>query len=345
MKHNRTISLAATAAVGAVLCAASLDTAPRSAPTPVRGDALESIVGGVSADVQWPTQGPWYQSYDNLRFDVDIENHFGTPSITMLTYADNSKVGYGTVSTPGPAHLGTYHQRSEWPFPGQKDLQIKYVHDGKTYSADGDASLPDQYLHPSVKVHTIKFWNATSPTMSTFVSSAVSKGLVDNLAAAIPTRNTNMDGIFAENCPTLTKTQWRFAGVGTMQISDDCMDMVASGRSNNSCRNEFYDNYKNDSANVHVVYIKRNQSNGWAGAHLKSGNSYSITIREDWENNSDLDALLAHEVGHTYVGGHTTGTCGNSRTNRNLMCSNVGRIMNNTQCDAAKNSGRYQDRN
>jgi len=185
--------------------------------------------------------------------------------------------------------------------------------------------------------------------MSTSVSSAISKALVDNLASAIPTRTTNVDGIFAENCPTLTKTQWRFAGVGTMQISDACMDMVASGSTNAGCINEFYSNYQNDPANVHVVYIKRNQISGWAGAHMKSGDSYSITIRDDWESSADLDALLAHELGHTYVGGHTNddagSNCGGPRANRNLMCSNVGRIMNATQCNAAESSNRYEDRN
>lgn len=319
------------------------------ARTPLSEAELNSVVGGVSADVQWPGGGPWYQSYDNLRFDVDIENHFGTSSITMLTYANNTKVGYGTVSTPAPNHLGSYHQRYDWPFPGQHDLQIKYVHEGEIYDAAGDSSLPGQSLHPDVKVHTIKFWNATSPSMSTSISPSISRGLVDSLAAAIPNRMTNVDGIFAENCATLTKTQWRFAGVGTMEISDDCMDMVASGRSNNSCRGEFYSNYDDDPANVHVVFIKRNQGNGWAGAHLISGNSYSITIRDDWENHADLDALLAHELGHTYIGGHTnedpSANCGGPRADRNVMCSNVGRIMSAAQCNAAESSNRYQDRN
>ncbi|MEL7372092.1 MAG: hypothetical protein AAFN74_24415, partial [Myxococcota bacterium] len=127
------------------------------------------------------------------------------------------------------------------------------------------------------------------------------------------------------------------------------MDMVASGSTNAGCINEFYSNYQNDPANVHVVYIKRNQISGWAGAHMKSGDSYSITIRDDWENSADLDALLAHELGHTYVGGHTNddagSNCGGSRANRNLMCSNVGRIMNATQCNAAESSNRYEDRN
>jgi hypothetical protein len=125
------------------------------------------------------------------------------------------------------------------------------------------------------------------------------------------------------------------------------MDMVAGGVTNSSCMDEFYDYYDTDPASVHVVYIKRNQSNGWAGAHVKSGATYSITIRDDWEGSADLDALLAHELGHTYVGGHTNDTsdCTVPRVNRNLMCSNVGRVMNAAQCASAAASNRYQDRN
>lgn len=345
-------ALSATLAVAAGSLAARPSTSgdvPREAPTKLDDATKAAIVGGVSANVQWPAGHPWGQSYDNLRFDIEIDNAFGTPSASVQAYADATKVGYATVSTPGPSHNGRWHARMDWPVPGQKDLQITYVHDGKTYNAEGSSLLPDQYLLPDVKVHTVKFWNATSPSMSTNVSSSISRALVDNHNAAIPDRDTNIDGIFAENCPVSTKTQWRFAGVGTMQISDDCMDMVASGRSNASCRSEFYANYSGDPANVHVVYIKRNQINGWAGAHSKSGSTYSITIRDDWAGNGDLDALLAHELGHTYVGGHVNDTaldnCGNSRTNRNLMCSNVGRIMVGSQCTTARNSSRYQDRN
>ncbi|MEO1337163.1 MAG: hypothetical protein AAFV29_16085, partial [Myxococcota bacterium] len=78
--------LAALCSLGAVAVGVSgsraLDVAPRNEPattvktakTPLSATELTSIMGGVSADVQWPASGPWYQSYDNLRFDVDIDN-------------------------------------------------------------------------------------------------------------------------------------------------------------------------------------------------------------------------------------------------------------------------------
>lgn len=315
----------------------------------IDGAELEAVVGGVSTDVLWPPQANWSQSYDNLRFQIAVENHFGESSASLIAGADGTKVGSAVVATPAPNHTGSWHARMMWPFPGSKQLQLLYVHDGETFATEGEPTLDGQALLPDVKVHTIKFWNAVSPSMSTSVSTNISKALVDNLNAAIPTRMTNVDGIYAESCDVGTKTQWRFVSAGTLNISDACMDMVASGSTNSSCINEFYNNYDDDPANVHVVYIKRNQINGWAGAHSKSGAAYSITIRDDWEGNLNLDALLAHELGHTYIGGHTDELpgvdCSLPRADRNVMCSNVGRVMSSTQCTAAKNSNRYQDRN
>lgn len=341
----------ATLAVAGPLAAYTVVPASERVETAraIHGPELETIVGGVSTEVLWPTQANWSQSYDNLRFQIAVENHFGEPSASLIAGADGTKVGNAIVATPAPGHTGTWHARMMWPFPGKKQLQLHYVHEGETYATWGEPTLDAQGLLPDVKVHTIKFWNAVSPSMSTSVSTAISRQLVDDLNAALPTRMTNVDGIYAENCGVGTKTQWRFAGVDTMNISDACMDMVASGTTNASCINEFYNHYSGDPDNVHVVYIKSNQGTGWAGAHLISGAAYSITIREDWENNGDLDALLAHELGHTYVGGHTNDQpgvdCSLSRANRNLMCSNVGRVMNATQCTNAENSNRYQDRN
>lgn len=332
------------------LGAATACEAPDEATDVIDPAELATVVGGVSTQVVWPPSPDWNQSYDNLRFQIAVQNHFGTNSASLIAGANGTKVGQAIVATPGPGHTGTWHARMDWPFPGKKQLQLRYVNpQGQTFSTYDQPTLDGQALHGGVKVHTVKFWNAVSPSMSTYVSPAISKALVDNLNAAIPTRTTNVDGIYAESCGTWTKTQWRFAGVDTLTISDTCMDMVANGGTYAGCLNEFNNSYSADTDNVHVVYIKTNQSNGAAGAHWRSGSAYSITIRDDWEGNADLDALLAHELGHTYVGGHTNGqagaNCGGTRVNRNLMCDNVGRVMNATQCSAAVTSNRYTDRN
>lgn len=349
-----TIAVAGTLATGLTSTATTRASSTPSTARAVDGPEAEAVIGGVGTRVVWPASANWQQSYDNLRFEIAVTNTFGTPTATLLAGADGTKVGYATVATNGTDSngnkTGTWHSRMDWPFPGNKQLQLKYVHNNQTFDTVVQPTLDGQGLLPTVKVHTVKFWNAVSPTMSTSVDPTISKGIIDNLNAGIPTRLTNVDGIYAENCGTGTKTQWRFAGVGTLDISDACMDMQTSGRSNTSCISEFFDDYDDDSANVHVVFIKRNQQSGWSGAHLRNGDgSYSITIRDDWETNGDLDALFAHEVGHTYVGGHTDGTpgidCTLPRAQRNLMCPNVGRVMNATQCTAAVNSNRYTDRN
>ena len=309
---------------------------------------LEQVIGGVSTDMQWPAGEPWGQSYDNLRFQVGITNGFGTPNATIITFADNSKVGYERVSTVGPGNTGTLHRRFDWTFPGQKDLNLQYVYDGQYYDALGEPTLANQYLLSGVKVHQVKFWNASSPSMSTSVPAQVGRGLVDNYAAAIPTRNTNVDGIYAENCSVGNKTQWRYAGTGTATLSDACIDMNASGSGYSDCLDEFNANYAADTDTVHVVWVKSNASAGHAGVHWQPpGGSYMITMREDWESNSDVDALLAHELGHIYIGGHTNASenCNLARTDRNVMCSNVGRVMNATQCTLAEASSLYQDHN
>ena len=307
---------------------------------------VDDVIGGVSTDIKWPTEGPWYQSYDNLRFNIDIVNHFGTPNAIVTAWADSSKVGYEIVSTPGPTYTGTLHRRFDWPFPGPRDLQLKYFHDNQFYLTVNENTLTGQYLLGSVKVHTVKFWNATSPSMSTNVPGSISKALIDNNNKSIPDRMTNVDGIYAENCGVETKTQWRYAGTGTMQISDTCMDMMANGGTYAGCLDEFNNHYATDTNNVHVVWIKSNQSSGAAGAHWKNGSKYMITLRDDWATNPDLDALLAHEFGHTYVGGHSNDIydCTIGRADRNLMCDNVGRVMDGAQCASGETSNRYTNR-
>jgi len=326
----------------------------QSEPPPTNGQPrtlgsaeLARVTGGVATDIQWPGGHPWGQSYDNLRFKVGVTNGFGTPSATISTYADNTKLGLQTVATNGTGNTGLIHRRFDWTFPGQKDFKLKFFYDGQYYTTAGEPTLPNQYLLGGVKVHKVKFWNASSPSMSTSVPSSVARPLVDNYAAAIPDRNTNVDGIYAENCSVGNKTQWRYAGTGTATLSDACIDMNGSGSSYSDCVGEFFDNYSNDPANVHVVWVKSNANAGHAGVHWSVNGEYMITMREDWEAHPDVDALLAHELGHIYIGGHTNGSedCTLPRANRNLMCSNVGRVMNSTQCAAAESSNLYQDHN
>lgn len=332
---------------------------PSSKPFSLTPKRMAQLRGGVEANVTFPSQGNWYQSFDNLRFSANVTNAYGTPTASLLIAADNSKVGSATVSTPSPNFTGTLNTRTIWPFPGKFDMQIQYVDpDGNAIAATGDSLRLDQYLHPDVKVHTIKFWNSTDPSGSvTSIWSTALMAIVDRITAAIPDSTSNtIDGIYAASCPTTTKTQWRYAGLGTINFQANCSNIALTQQSTGSCLpqvciNEVWNRIGNDPANVHVVVVD-NIGCGWAGLHgVDPQGRYMILVEDDaFANEEFITALLAHELGHTYVGGHSDNTPGSnctngSRMNRNVMCSNVGRLMTATQCESARTSTRYQDRN
>jgi len=338
------VGVLAPAGVMKVLAAAD---SPLGQNRPLTPAEMRTVTGGVQADVQWPTSNSWAQSYDNLRFDIAVTNGFGTSSANLLMYADSSKIATQTVSTPASGFTGRWHQRVSWPLNGAYDLQIKYVdpNNGSFVNALGTSSRLDQRLLSTIKVHKLQFWNTRSPSKQTNVSAALLSNLVDGTDPAIPDRNTNLDGIFAHSCPSSTKTQWRYFSTIVASVSDACIDMVASGRSNSSCRDEFYQLYDDAPDRVHVVFVKSNERADWAGAHVRVGNSYAITVREDWATNPDLDALLAHALGHNYIGDDVTSNCSGPRATRNVMCQGLGRVMTSEQCEAARTSTLYPDAN
>lgn len=333
---------------------------PIDKPFSLTAARMAQVRGGVEANVTFPTQGNWYQSFDNLRFAANIKNAYGLDTTSILIAADNIKAGSAIVSTPAPNFTGTLNARTNWPFPGKFDMQIQFVTpEGDVLAAGGDSLRLDQYLHPDVKVHTIKFWNSSDPSgASTSIWATPIQAIVDRLQAVIPNSTSNtIDGLYAASCPTTTKTQWRYAGLGSISFAANCSNISLEQTSSGSCTpstclNEIWNKISGDPANVHVVIVD-NIGCGWAGLHTKSGDKYMILIEDDaFSNEEFVTALLGHELGHTYVGGHYDSTPGANckdpgvtRFDRNMMCSNVGRLMTSTQCESARTSDSYPDRN
>jgi hypothetical protein len=329
---------------------------PSKTAMPLPETLMESIKGGVQADVVWPPGAPWGQSYDNLRFQANVISAFGQASTSLFVFADETKVASPIVSTPAPGFSGQMHTRTRWPFPGQRTMSIRFVDSGgNLVNAAGNSTLAAQYLLDTVKVHTIKFWNSSDPSgASTNLWEGALRAVVDRLEPAIPNSSSNtIDGLYASSCPVSTKTQWRYAGLGNINFTNTCSN-IALLQSPGACipqvcLDEVWNAIQNDPNNVHVVIVD-NIGCGWAGLHWSSNGKYMILVEDNSFSNEEFaTALLGHELGHTYVGGHVNSAadaCGDpTRFTRNMMCSNTGRLMTATQCENARVSNRYVDRN
>ncbi len=334
-------------------------------------------VGCVEANIVWPPAGGWTQSYDNLAFGVDVINHAGSESVTILTFADALLVGAQTISTPAPQLQGELRARTLWPFPGTFDVSIRYFTPDGPVDAVGDSILPDQGLFGGVKVHNLQFWNLTDPFATVDVPVGEVRRVVDRVNDYVYSHlnDDSIDAIYGQ-CPTSSHSQFRFAGLGDMTINANCVDMTTwTGSANNcgamyqTCINAIFAQVLAADANLtqlHIVFVDNYGSTlcsnaGSSGTHRlitnyngsdpdPANHGYMILIEDQVTANADFMArLLAHEVGHTYLGGHTNNnnTCPGTPPTRNLMCRNTGRLINSTQCQsaAANTNLRYQDQN
>lgn len=225
----------AAAATGMALAKPVTLTPPTEAsagiqsPIAVPRSIAAEVVGGAYVDINWPAAHPWRQSYDNLRFDADVDSSPGsTNSTPIYTFADNTKLALTTVSTPAPSYEGRLHRRYLWPVDGYFDATFKYIYGGQLYVAD---SLKDQALHPDVHIYTVQFHNLSAGSQSTSVSSSFLSDRVDRMTAGIPSATSStIDGIYGDcgDCGGLDKTQWRLDSVDTVSVSASCSDLNAT---------------------------------------------------------------------------------------------------------------------
>lgn len=329
------------------------------------------------ANIAWPPAGSWNQSYDNLAFDVDITNYPGSNWLPLLLYADAQLVGMQIIATPAPQHVGQFRARTLWPFPGPRDLTLRVLTPEGPVDMVGNSTLPDQGLLPDVKVHNLQFWNLTDPFATVAVPAGQVRPVVDRVNDYLYSHlnDDSIDAIFGQ-CPTDTHTQFRYAGLDNMTINANCVDMTTwSGNSNNcgtlyqTCINAIFGQVIAADPTlelIHIVFVDNYGSNlcsnaGSGGTHRlvtdydgsdpdPANHGYMILIEDQFPSNPDAFArLLAHEVGHTYLGGHTNNgdPCPGNPLSRNLRCSNTGRLINAGQCQNAANNTnlRYQDQN
>lgn len=336
-------------------------------------------VGCVVARIDWPPSDGWMQSYDNLAFDVDVINLTGAETLVAVLEADGAIAGAAVIDTPEPDFVGSFTQRTAWPFPGTSDLTVRYLTTDGLVDAVGDAELEDQGLITTVKVHNVRFWNLSDAVATTAVPVAALQASVDRLNDYVYTTfDDSIDAIYGQ-CPTETHTQFRFAGLGamTLNVTPSCVDMTTWNASQSGTCGARYQACINaifaqaiaadpDLDALHIGLVDNYGSsfcgnNGSGGAHrLVTGydgsdpdpanHGYMILLEDQSAANPDfLARLLAHEIGHTYLGGHTNMnvSCPGSPNSRNLMCSNTGRLINAGQCTTAMNNTnlRYRDQN
>jgi hypothetical protein len=205
-------------------------------PTPSRSRPLTdheaaAVSGGVSVDITYPAANNSYQTFDNLRFTANVISDFNTEPTYVSIWADGTKVGSETMNFVGN-ETKVLDRRTNWPFPGNHDAQLKFYYDGQYYAADGDSLRTDQRLHASVKVRPIRFWTVRQGASLPSISSSFYAARVDATDTSRDKTSDNIDGIFGQ-CSGNDRTQFR--GVGAADLTPsydppgayDCSDLGA----------------------------------------------------------------------------------------------------------------------
>jgi hypothetical protein len=166
---------------------------------------------------------------------------------------------------------------------------------------------------------------------------------------------------------TLNKTRWRLSTVNTITVDIGCTDIAAvmnsCGCGNlgactalEDCFDRFFaasGQINNDYAHVYVTDTMGCNADTYRFRTL--GNRIFIVASNStgaWYNEDLGTRILAHELGHglglAYVD-HPWSSCDSGQAvNRNLMCSNAGRLLQGSQppqqCANIRNSSGYLDR-
>ena len=223
MFRLRTLGLASL-----VAAAACQPVAEDSAAQPLTTEEAQAVTGGVSVDIIYPANNS-SQTYDNLRFQANIESGFhGTPTYVSL-WADSTKIGSETMNFVGQ-ETRSWNERFNWPFPGNRDAQYKYFFNDQYFEAAGDSSRTNVRLHPSVKLYGIHFWNVQDKSSTPNVSTSYTGARVDATSTSRSKLANNIDGIFGQ-CGGTDKTQFRHNGTTVLDptynpgAGRDCSDL------------------------------------------------------------------------------------------------------------------------
>ncbi|MDD9944166.1 MAG: hypothetical protein OXU20_24190 [Myxococcales bacterium] len=382
MRYLTALCLAGvTGLVGVASVTGSRPDRSKQPEVPLSREQMQEIEGGLVATVAWPASANASQSYDNLAFNVELVNTLQTPTVHPMLYADETKVGHASVATPAPDYEGQLARRTMWPYPGYRDLEVRYGYAGQIWTA---GVLNNQRLLPNVKVHELRFWNLSDADGdSVSVANAPINQVVDRLNDYVyGVGDNSVDAIYGQ-CPNNGQAQFRKIGnIQPMFVNGDCVDTSDWNTSHpelppdsicavfrESCTNKIFDQVLDADPNLqrlHIVFVEELNcgTTQWGGAHLL-GDDYSANstdpedkpymIAIEASNTANLDGLtrlLAHEIGHTYLGGHVNDdspelcSTGSSTTN-NVMCRGTGRQLLASQCqNAADNDDiRYRDHN
>lgn len=348
--------------------------ADREMPIPLSTAAMEVTRGGVLTNgFSYPMQDNFPQGQDNLGFVFDVINGNTNDGILVALFSGSQKYGEAYLA---PSSKRTYRwSAKDWPIDTVKrDVEIMVSGEGGWVNPLGEAVRYNNSIAAQLKVAKVRFYFLQEPGGTQKVSIAPDEvELVDNTTYPYNWRTTS--SVDAINLQCAMPRRWNYRAAGSSRnitVPDGCTRILSGGNrprcndwvtvmDNMVAQQAALGSYDEDDY-VHVIFVNSFELWDSTVGDYRSFIGYYPGGNRKWFlvdgsiSASQMSTTIAHEIGHAQglchvddpscaqSPGSNHGCNVSSGSERNLMCSGVGRQLSDaTQCSVMGASTRFKD--